>query len=65
MTTGHDEVDQRYLDAIADADQYPYWYEDADEPDSNPTLVRTENGWRFKERLEQQLYNTTVEKVRS
>ncbi|CAB4805027.1 unannotated protein [freshwater metagenome] len=35
--------DQRYLDAIADADPYPYWYEDADEPDSNPTLVRTDN----------------------
>ncbi|HEX4984129.1 MAG TPA: FAD-dependent oxidoreductase, partial [Ilumatobacteraceae bacterium] len=34
---------ERYLDAIADADPYPYWYEDADEPDSNPTLVRTEN----------------------
>ena len=31
-----------HLDAIADADPYPYWYEDADEPDSNPTLVRTE-----------------------
>ncbi|MTH93974.1 MAG: FAD-dependent oxidoreductase, partial [Actinobacteria bacterium] len=22
---------------------YPYWYDDADEPDSNPTLVRTES----------------------
>ena len=43
MTIGHDEIDQRYLDAIADADQYPYWYEDVDEPDSNPTLVRTES----------------------
>jgi glycine/D-amino acid oxidase-like deaminating enzyme len=32
-----------YLDAIADADPYPYWYDDADEPDSNPTLVRTES----------------------
>ena len=32
-----------HLDAIADADPYPYWYDDADEPDSNPTLVRTEN----------------------
>jgi glycine/D-amino acid oxidase-like deaminating enzyme len=37
------QVDQRHLDAIADADQYPYWYDDADEPDSNPTLVRTES----------------------
>lgn len=43
MATEHEEFDQRYLDAIADADQYPYWYEDADEPDSNPTLVRTES----------------------
>jgi len=34
---------ERHLDAIADADPYPYWYDDADEPDSNPTLVRTEN----------------------
>jgi ketosteroid isomerase-like protein len=33
------------------------WYVD--------TLVRTENGWRFKERVEQQLYNTTVDKVRT
>ena len=32
-----------HLDAIADADPYPYWYDDADEPDSNPTLVRMEN----------------------
>ena len=29
--------------AIADADPYPYWYDDVDEPDSNPTLVRTES----------------------
>ncbi len=35
--------DQRYLDAIADADPYPYWVDDADEPESNPTLVRSEN----------------------
>jgi glycine/D-amino acid oxidase-like deaminating enzyme len=34
--------DSRHLDAIADADPYPYWYEDTDAPDSNPTLVRTE-----------------------
>ena len=33
---------RRHLDAIADADPYPYWYDDVDEPDSNPTLVRTE-----------------------
>jgi glycine/D-amino acid oxidase-like deaminating enzyme len=43
MAIDPDEFDQRYLDAIADADQYPYWYEDVDEPDSNPTLVRTES----------------------
>src|SRR3954449_7302244 len=35
-------IDAIHLDAIADADPYPYWYDDADEPDSNPTLVRTE-----------------------
>ena len=34
--------DAFHLDAIADADPYPYWYDDADEPDSNPTLVRSE-----------------------
>ena len=32
-----------YLDAIADADPYPYWYDDVDEPDSNLTLVRGES----------------------
>jgi glycine/D-amino acid oxidase-like deaminating enzyme len=32
-----------HLDAIADAVPYPYWLDDVDEPDSNPTLVRTEN----------------------
>ena len=37
-----DEIEEIHLDAIADADPYPYWYDDADEPDSNPTLVRTE-----------------------
>jgi glycine/D-amino acid oxidase-like deaminating enzyme len=37
------ETDQLHLDAIADADLYPYWYDDVDEPDSNPTLVRTES----------------------
>ena len=36
-----DTIDGYHLDAIADADPYPYWYEDVDEPDSNPTLVRT------------------------
>ena len=37
-----DAIDEFHLDAIADADPYPYWYDDADEPDCNPTLVRTE-----------------------
>ena len=36
------QFDAFHLDAIADADPYPYWYDDADEPDSNPTLVRSE-----------------------
>ncbi len=43
MASDSEDFDQRHLDAIADADQYPYWYEDLDEPDSNPTLVRTES----------------------
>ena len=38
-----DDVDRRHLDAIADADLFPYWYDDVDEPDSNPTLVRNES----------------------
>lgn len=38
-----DPTEQRHLDAIADADLFPYWYDDADEPESNPTLVRTES----------------------
>ena len=37
------DFDQRHLDAIADAEQSPYWYEDIDMPESNPTLVRTEH----------------------
>ncbi|MGH9134582.1 MAG: NAD(P)/FAD-dependent oxidoreductase [Ilumatobacteraceae bacterium] len=43
MTAASDDAASRHLDAIADADPYPYWYDDVDEPDSNPTLVRTEN----------------------
>jgi hypothetical protein len=31
-----------HLDAIADAEVYPYWYDDADEPETEPTLVRLE-----------------------
>jgi glycine/D-amino acid oxidase-like deaminating enzyme len=38
-----DPASSRHLDAIADADPYPYWFDDVDEPESNPTLVRTEN----------------------
>ena len=38
-----DTPDQRYLDAIADADLFPYWFDDVDEPESNQTLVRTES----------------------
>lgn len=34
------QEDERFLDAIADAEPYPYWMEDVDEPDSNPMLVR-------------------------
>jgi len=33
------------------------WYVD--------TFVRTPDGWKFKERVEELLYNTTVEKVRT
>lgn len=38
-----ESIQEFHLDAIADADPYPYWYDDADEPDSNPTLVRSES----------------------
>jgi glycine/D-amino acid oxidase-like deaminating enzyme len=41
--TTTNSADERALDAIADAEQFPYWYDDVDEPDSNPTLVRTEH----------------------
>ncbi|MDH4364280.1 MAG: FAD-binding oxidoreductase [Acidimicrobiia bacterium] len=34
---------ESHLSAIADAYPYPYWYDDVDEPDSNPTLVRTDS----------------------
>ena len=36
------ERSDAYLDAIADAYPHPYWYDDADKPESNPMLVRTE-----------------------
>lgn len=38
-----DDIDRRHLDAIADADLFPYWFDDVDEPDSNATLVRNES----------------------
>jgi glycine/D-amino acid oxidase-like deaminating enzyme len=42
VSAGSDRAEP-YLEALADADPYPYWYDDVDEPDSNPTLVRTES----------------------
>ena len=35
MSGGNEHLVDFWLDAISDADPYPYWYEDADEPDSN------------------------------
>ena len=32
-----------YLTAIANAEPYPYWLDDVDEPDSNATLVFNES----------------------
>lgn len=40
---GGSGIDRRHLDAIADAEQHCYWYDDVDSPDSNPTLVRDES----------------------
>lgn len=34
---------ERYLDAIADAETFPYWLDDVDEPDSNPIAVTDED----------------------
>src|SRR6476646_2804600 len=36
-------MDDAHLDAIADAYPHPYWYDDVDQPESNPMLVRTDN----------------------
>ncbi len=36
------QQDERFLDAIADADSFTYWFDDADEPESNPMLVHAE-----------------------
>ena len=41
--TGDHPYSQRALDAIADAEPYPYWLESAEIPESNPTLVRDEH----------------------
>ena len=47
MTDDTEAIDQRHLDAIADADLEVFWYDHNDvgelQPDSNPTLVRTES----------------------
>ena len=43
MTFHHDDVDQRHLDAIADAEQVAYWLDGAHVPETNPTLVRNES----------------------
>jgi glycine/D-amino acid oxidase-like deaminating enzyme len=37
------EPSQLALDAIADAEPYPFWLESAEIPESNPTLVRDEH----------------------
>jgi glycine/D-amino acid oxidase-like deaminating enzyme len=37
------QQDERFLDAIADADSYPYWFDDVDEPESNPMAVHDES----------------------
>ncbi|MGB7879537.1 MAG: FAD-dependent oxidoreductase, partial [Ilumatobacteraceae bacterium] len=39
----NDEPSQLALDAIADAEPYPFWLESAAIPESNPTLVRDEH----------------------
>lgn len=38
-----DAIEQLALDAIADAEPYPFWLESASIPESNPTLVRDEH----------------------
>lgn len=43
MSDETDHIDQRHLDAIADADPTAYWLDGVHEPDSNQTLVRTES----------------------
>ncbi len=43
MSEQLDEIDQRHLDAIADAELETFWVAADGEPESNPTLVRTES----------------------
>lgn len=43
MSIDDNPIDQRHLDAIADAEHLPYWLDGAHAPDTNPTLVRTES----------------------
>ncbi len=38
-----EDVEQWHLDAIADADPYPFWLREGDAPESNITLVRPEH----------------------
>ena len=35
-------MNDHYLDAIADADPYPYWFDEVYEPDANATMVPDE-----------------------
>ena len=39
---GGDRANERFLEAIADAEPYAYWMDDADEPDANAMLVHPE-----------------------
>ena len=43
MSIDDNTIDQRHLDAIANADHVPYWLDGAHAPDTNATLVRTES----------------------
>ncbi|NBS29752.1 MAG: FAD-dependent oxidoreductase, partial [Actinobacteria bacterium] len=43
MSIDDNPIDQRHLDAIADAEHVPFWLDGAHSPDTNPTLVRTES----------------------
>ena len=43
MSIDDNTIDQRHLDAIANAEHVPYWLDGAHAPDTNATLVRTES----------------------